>query len=90
MAKQRSRRVTKKSIETFIHGDASRRYIPTAEYQSVLDQDEQTPIQVVYKRRNRDLDPQLVWPAARTSRTGPIWWSRRRHCTSRRRCTLRC
>jgi Fic family protein len=28
--------------------------------------------------------------AARTSRTGPTWWCRRRRCTSRRRSTPRC
>ena len=26
-----------------------------------MGEDEQSPIQVAYKRRNRDLDPQLVW-----------------------------
>jgi adenine-specific DNA-methyltransferase len=26
-----------------------------------MDQDQQTPIQLAYQRRNRDLDPQLVW-----------------------------
>lgn len=51
----------KKSIETLIHKDASRRNIPTAEYQSVMHQEEQSPIRVAYERRNRDLDPQLVW-----------------------------
>ena len=35
--------------------------IPTAEYQSVMRTEEQSPIRVAYERRNRDLDPQLVW-----------------------------
>ena len=26
-----------------------------------MGEDEQSPIQVAYERRNRDLDPQLVW-----------------------------
>jgi hypothetical protein len=34
---------------------------PTAEYQSVLQKTEQSPVRVVHERRNRDLDPQLVW-----------------------------
>src|SRR5437588_2117070 len=51
----------KKSIETLKHGDASRKNIPTAEYQSVMAKDEQSPVRVAYERRNRDLDPQLVW-----------------------------
>ena len=50
-----------KSVETITHDEASRRNIPTAEYQSVMEKDDQSPIQVAYERRNRDLDPQLVW-----------------------------
>ena len=50
-----------KSVETLRHEDASRTNIPTAEYQSMVRQEEQSPIRVAYERRNRDLDPQLVW-----------------------------
>jgi adenine-specific DNA-methyltransferase len=50
-----------KSVETIKHKDASRKHIPTAEFQSVLSEELQTPIQVAYARRNPDLDPQLVW-----------------------------
>ena len=54
---------TKKSkvVATITHGKAKRTNIPTAEYQAVLAQDDRNPIQVAYERRNRDLDPQLVW-----------------------------
>ena len=51
---------TTKTVETLTHEEASRKNIPTAEYQSLLRQEEQDPIRVAYKRRNRDLDPQLV------------------------------
>lgn len=51
----------KKTIETLTHEEASRKNIPTAEYHSVMQKDEQSPIRVAYERRNRDLDPQLVW-----------------------------
>jgi adenine-specific DNA-methyltransferase len=50
-----------KTVETLTHDEASRKNIPTAEYQSVMRTDEQAPIRVAYERRNRDLDPQLVW-----------------------------
>ena len=50
-----------KSVETLRHEDASRTNIPTAEYQSMVREEAQSPIQVAYERRNRDLDPQLVW-----------------------------
>ena len=50
-----------KTVETITHDEASRKNIPTAEYQSVMRKEEQSPIQVAYERRNRDLDPQLVW-----------------------------
>src|SRR5271165_4447897 len=52
---------TLKEVTTLVHEDASRRNIPTAEYQSVMRPDELTPVRVAYDRRNRDLDPQLVW-----------------------------
>lgn len=53
--------VSKLSIETLKHDEATRKNIPTAEYQSVMAKDEQNPIRIAYERRNRDLDPQLVW-----------------------------
>ncbi len=49
-----------KTITAITH-DESRKNIPTAEYQSVMKSEERLPIQVAYERRNRDLDPQLVW-----------------------------
>ena len=57
MAKKR----TRKTVATLTHQDASRKNIPTAEFQSVMREEEQSPIRVAYERRNRDLDPQLVW-----------------------------
>jgi adenine-specific DNA-methyltransferase len=50
-----------KTVETIKHDEAKRKNIPTAEYQSVLQKNEQDPIRVAYERRNKDLDPQLVW-----------------------------
>jgi superfamily I DNA/RNA helicase len=38
-----------------------RKNIPTAEFQAVVQPEQQSPIRVAYERRNRDLDPQLVW-----------------------------
>lgn len=58
MAKKQS---TSKTVEALRHEEAKRKNIPTAEYQSVLQKAEQNPIRVAYERRNRDLDPQLVW-----------------------------
>jgi len=56
---------TQLSVETLKHDEATRKNIPTAEFQSVMKQDQQKPIPVRYPRerenRNRDLDPQLVW-----------------------------
>ncbi len=49
------------TVETINHDDATRKNIPTAEYQSVMQKEELTPVRVAYERRNRDLDPQLVW-----------------------------
>jgi adenine-specific DNA-methyltransferase len=62
----------KKTVATLTHEEASRKNIPTAEFQSVIEKDQERPIRVAYERgvagleaekagRNRDLDPQLVW-----------------------------
>jgi len=50
-----------KSIDALRHQEATRRNIPTAEYQSVIQKEAEQPLRVAYERRNRDLDPQLVW-----------------------------
>ena len=55
------RKTRKKTVETLRHKEASRKNIPTAEYQAVMEDDDRSPIQIAYERRNRDLDPQLVW-----------------------------
>ncbi len=60
MAQSRGKK-TAKTVATLTHPAASRKNIPTAEFQSVMHKDEQSPIRVAYERRNRDLDPQLVW-----------------------------
>ena len=60
MAKGKSSGQPKK-VEAIKHGDDKRKNIPTAEHQSVMAEEEQNPIRVEYARRNRDLDPQLVW-----------------------------
>jgi adenine-specific DNA-methyltransferase len=54
---------TARTVEALRHRreDATRRNIPTAEYQSVLEKEAEAPVRVAYERRNRDLDPQLVW-----------------------------
>ncbi len=59
MARPQTKR--KKQVETIRHNDASRKNLPSAEHQPLMQQEEQSPLQVAYQRRNRDLDPQLVW-----------------------------
>src|SRR6202158_3522917 len=61
MAKNTLKPKAKKKIEALTHEEASRKNIPTAEFQSVMHTEEQSPVRVAYERRNRDLDPQLVW-----------------------------
>jgi adenine-specific DNA-methyltransferase len=55
--------MAKKPIEvtSLKHDDATRKNIPTAEFESVMRAEDKTPIRLAYERRNRDLDPQLVW-----------------------------
>ncbi len=69
---RRTNKLSRKSVAALTHEEATRKNIPTAEYQSVMRKEEQDPIPVAYPRsaagleqekqnRNRDLDPQLVW-----------------------------
>ena len=52
---------TRKQVDALVHEDAKRRNIPTAEFESVMEKDAQTPIELACARRIRDLTPQLVW-----------------------------
>ena len=56
-----AKKSNQKTVETITHDADKRKNIPTAEYQSVVKQEQQSPVRVAYERRNRDLDPQLVW-----------------------------
>jgi adenine-specific DNA-methyltransferase len=55
-----ARKSAAKAVETLKHDEAKRKNIPTAEFQSVLEEEQQAPKKVRYPR-NTDLDPQLVW-----------------------------
>ena len=48
-------------VEALTHKEAKRRNIPTAEFESLMREEDKSPVQIAYQRRNRDLDPQLVW-----------------------------
>ena len=48
-------------VETLTHDEATRLNAPTAELETFVDAETKRPIEVAYERRNRDLDPQLVW-----------------------------
>lgn len=49
-----------KPVGSITH-DATRANIPSAELEPVLEADDKAAIRIAYERRNRDLDPQLVW-----------------------------
>jgi adenine-specific DNA-methyltransferase len=70
--KTMAKKTKKLTVETLTHDEATRKNIPTAEYQSVMQKNAQDPVSVTLQRgvaglkeekagRNRDLDPQLVW-----------------------------
>src|SRR5262247_824519 len=60
MAKRAPKQTSAKTVETLKHKEDKRKNIPTAEYQSVLQKEEEKPKTIKYPR-NTDLDPQLVW-----------------------------
>src|SRR5258707_4018809 len=55
-----AKKAAAKSVETLKHEADKGKNIPTAEYQSVLEKEQQDLKKVRYPR-NTDLDPQLVW-----------------------------
>jgi adenine-specific DNA-methyltransferase len=57
MAKEKKK--SEKAVEAFKHDDATRKNIPTAEYQSM--HKDATQAKELRYPRNADLDPQLVW-----------------------------
>ena len=61
MPRARRTRAVGKSVEALRHEQDTRTNIPTAEYQSMVREEQESPLRVAYQRRNRDLDPQLVW-----------------------------
>ncbi len=46
---------------TSLRHDAKRKNLPTVEYESLMRQEDKSPIEVAYERRSRDLDQQFVW-----------------------------
>ncbi|PPD10040.1 MAG: site-specific DNA-methyltransferase [Methylocystis sp.] len=48
-------------VDALKHAEAKRKNIPTAEFESVMRAEDKSPVRLAYERRNRDLDPQLVW-----------------------------
>ncbi len=58
MSKSRKRAI---EVEALTYTEAKRRNIPTAEFESIMRDEDKSPIRIAYARRNRDLDPQLVW-----------------------------
>ena len=57
-------------VEAIRHEDASRKNIPTAEYESVMEETAKYDVRVAYERRNRDLDPEQVKAFRDTWRDG--------------------
>ena len=55
------KRKPNKQVETLTHPEESRRNIPTSELESLVSEQDKTPLRIAYERRNLDLDPQLVW-----------------------------
>ena len=50
-----------KKVSSLTHKEAFRKNIPTSEFEPLLHEADKTSVSIAYERRNRDLDPQLVW-----------------------------
>ena len=55
------KRKAAKKIVSLKHKQAKRRNIPTAQMEAVVQDEDKAAIRAAYARRNKDLDPQLVW-----------------------------
>ena len=55
-----AKKTVTKTVETLTHDEDKRKNIPTAEFESVVRQEDAKPRILKYPR-NTDLDPQLVW-----------------------------
>ena len=58
---RRTRQRQPTQVLTITHPDDARRNIPTAELEPVMAEADREAVHIAYERRNRDLDPQLVW-----------------------------
>ncbi len=58
---RRRKAAARKQVETLTHDRAKRANIPTAELEPAMEAADKAPIRLAYERRNRELDPQLVW-----------------------------
>ena len=61
MAGRRKTPKKPRRVAALTHGAAKRRNAPTAEAQPLMADEDRAPVRVALERRNRDLDPQLVW-----------------------------
>ena len=52
---------TQPSINNISHKNQKRKNLPSAEQQPIVHPNIKKTIQIAYQRRNKDLDPQLVW-----------------------------
>ncbi|MCL2000604.1 MAG: site-specific DNA-methyltransferase, partial [Planctomycetes bacterium] len=50
-----------KTVETLTHDEAKRLNIPTTELSAVARKEDLKPVRASYRRRDPDLDPQLIW-----------------------------
>ena len=86
---RRNRTADGKYVEALRHEADTRTNIPTAEYQSMVEEDTESPLRVAYQRRNRDRDPQLVWRGKDEQDLDDLVVNVP-PCTSRRKCIPRC
>lgn len=50
-----------KQIDSYSHSESKRKNIPTEQVQNFVPEETKKPIHLEYKKRNPDLDPQLIW-----------------------------
>jgi len=56
-----TKKTSGRTVETLTHDEAKRLNIPTTELSAVAPREDVKPVKVSYRRRDPDLDPQLIW-----------------------------
>ncbi|WP_206675065.1 hypothetical protein [Alteripontixanthobacter muriae] len=72
------------TVDALTHDEDTRKNASTAELEAFVDAEIKRPMVTAYERRNKDLDPQLVWRGKDVADWATSWSTHRRSIFKRR------